>query len=258
MAGATTDEGVRDMKFSYTAVWEDAVGLARAHGSLVVALAGVFLFLPALMVGHFLPRPEPTEAGQLIPLMVEYGRANWHWIVLESLLNMAGTLAIMFLVFGRAGISVGGAIAAAFALLPGYFVAAVLGNIAIGAGLALFVLPGIYLMGRLAPLAAVVVAEGVRNPFAALRRTFAVTRGNGWAIAGLIVVVAVAGSILLLVLASLAGILFAILLPQDTARFVMLVLTTAAGAALTALLVLLYAAVYRRLAAREPDAAVFR
>jgi hypothetical protein len=246
------------MRFSYTGVWEDALGLVRAHGSLVLALAGVFLFLPALTIGHFLPRPAPTEAAQLIPAMVEYGRANWHWVVLESLLNMAGTLAILFLVFGRTGISVGGAIAAAFALLPSYFVAAVIGNLAIGAGFALFILPGVYLMGRLAPLAAVVVAESVRNPLAALRRTFAVTRGHGWAIAGLIVLVAIAGSILLFVLGTLLGILFSIVLPETTARFVMLVLTTASGAALTTLLILLYAAIYRRLAGREADADVFR
>ena len=240
------------MRFSYTAIWEDAVRLARAHGSLIVALAGVFLFLPALLVGHFLPRPEPAGADQFIPLMVEYGRANWHWIVLESLFNMAGTLAILFLVFGRSGTSVGGAIAAGFALLPSYFLAAVLANFAIGIGFAFLIVPGLYLVGRLAPLAALVVAEGVRNPLAALGRTVALTRGHGWAIAGLVLLIAVAGSILLLVLASLAGILVTILLPDNAARLVMLILTTASGAALSALLILVYAAVYRRLAAREP------
>jgi hypothetical protein len=33
------------MKFSYSAVWNDTVALLRSHGSLLLAIAGVFIFI---------------------------------------------------------------------------------------------------------------------------------------------------------------------------------------------------------------------
>lgn len=254
------------MKLSYNAVWEDALRLLRTHGSLVAALAGVFLFLPALLVTHFLPRPEAASVPELIREMVAYFRAHWPWLLLENVANMLGTLAILQLVFRAAGTSVGGAIAGAVRLLPFYLPAAILANLVIGAGFAfVLLLPGLdlagrlllllpvavaslYLLGRLSLLAPLVVAEEERSPVAALRRTFAVTRGKGWAIIGLVLLIAVAGSILLWVATSLVGILFTLLLPESTALLVMRIVNTGASTALATLLILIYAALYRRLA----------
>jgi hypothetical protein len=175
--------------------------------------------------------------------------------MLESLMNMLGTLAMLLLVFRAAGTSVGAAIAGAARLLPFYLPASILANLAIGAGVLLFLLPGLYLLGRLAPLAPVVAAEEQRNPIAALKRTFEITRGNGWAIIGLVLLIAVAGSILLFVATSLVGIVFTLLLPESTARLVMRIVSAGAGAALATILILIYAALYRRLGGTGAQAA---
>ena len=39
------------MTFSYNAVWEDTGRLLKAHGAQLAAIAGVFIFLPTLLIG---------------------------------------------------------------------------------------------------------------------------------------------------------------------------------------------------------------
>src|SRR4051812_38184352 len=56
-------KGAETMSFSYNAVWEDAVRLLRQHAPLLAAIAGVFLFLPALLFAVFLPQPTPPQGG---------------------------------------------------------------------------------------------------------------------------------------------------------------------------------------------------
>jgi hypothetical protein len=243
------------MKLSYSATWQETLAMLRAHGSTVAAVAGAFLFLPALLVGHFLPRPEAQDFGRLIMLMREYAAENWPWLLLEGLVNMVGVLAILRLAFPRGNPTVGAAIAAAAMLVPFYFLASVLAGIAMGIGFLLLIVPGLYLIGRFATLGPVIVAEERRNPIDAIRRSFELTRGNGWAVAGLVIVVAIAGLIVMSVANAVLGIVFMLIGGQDLGRFLVLVLTSATSAAFAAVLTLLYAGIYRRLAARESTAA---
>lgn len=245
------------MKLSYSAVWNDTTGLLRAHGALVTALAGVFLFLPTLLLAQILP-DQPTPARTVAEAVAaghEFVLANWPWLLLQSLLNMVGTIAILTLVFARSGTSVGQAIVAGFTLLPFFFLASVLANLAIGIGLLLLIVPGLYLIGRLTPVGPVVVAEQERNPLSALRRSFQVTRGNGWRVLGLVLIVALAAAIAAMVANMLLGILFVLVAGQDLGGLLSAIVQAATGAAVTTLLVLLYAAIYRALTPRDESAA---
>jgi hypothetical protein len=243
------------MKFSYTAAWQEALAILRAHGSTIAAVAGVFLFLPALLIGHLLPRPEAQDMGRLIELMREYGARNWPWLLLEGLVNMVGILAILRLAFPRGNPTVGGVIAAAASLVPFYFLANLLSSLMIGIGLVLLIVPGLYLIGRLAPVGPIIVAEERRNPIDAIRRSFALTRGNGFAIAGLVIVVVIAAAIAMGAANAILGIVFMLVAGEDLGRFLVLVLSSATGAVFAALLTLLYAGIYRRLTAAESAAA---
>jgi hypothetical protein len=245
------------MKFSYTAVWQDVVALVRSHGALIAAIAGVFIFFPALLIAYLLPAPQPTDPSQLIPRMVEYLTANWHWMLLQGLLAMLGSIAIFRLIFSRPGTSVGAAIAGALPLLISYFLAALLSGFIIGFGMLLLIVPGFYLFGRLAPLGALLVAEGQRNPLTAISRTFALTKGNGWAILGLVLIVAIAAVVVMLVINSLLGIVLILIAGQELGGLLVLIVTTLTSSALTVLFILLYAALYRRLSPTESAAAAF-
>jgi hypothetical protein len=235
------------MRISYSGIWEDTVRLIRAHASLAAALAGVFLFLPALLIGHFLPMPQVSDPNELFRVITEHFRANIHWMLLSTILSTAGTLAILMLVFRGGATSVGAAIAAAFGLLLPYFIAVVVTGIPIAIGLLLFLVPGLYLIARLLPLGPLMVAEGERNPVDAIRRTWALTRGHGWAITGLFVLIFVAGFVLMTVVGGIVGLVLHLALPEDLANFLGLIVSTATSTALQVVMIFLYAAIYRAL-----------
>lgn len=236
------------MKFSYSAIWADAMALLKRHGALVAAIAGVFLFLPALLLGHFAPPPVRQEGADPLAAFTAYYTANLHWLLLVKVVSMIGTLGTMILVF-RTNVTVGGAIAAGATLFPLYFIASLFTDVAIGFGVLLLILPGVYLFGRFAPLAPVMVAEGVRSPFAAIGRTWRITTGKGWAVAGMFVLVAIAGVVLISAVTGIIGIVLMLVLSRELAQFLHLLIHTSAMTGLQVVLILLYAAVYRALVA---------
>src|SRR4051794_12206028 len=112
------------MKLSYSAVWDDTAAMLRAHGSLVAALAGGFLFLPGLLLAVLLPHPTTADPSRALEVLRDYYTGNAPWLLLGSLVSMVGTIAILKLLLGPRGTSVGGAIVAALPILPFYFLAA--------------------------------------------------------------------------------------------------------------------------------------
>lgn len=235
------------MKFSYSAVWDDVMLLARSHGSLIATLAAVFLFLPALLLGYLLPTPETSDPSQVWPLLAEYFSANVHWFVLTGLIGMVGSVSILLLIF-EPGVTVGRAIAAALPLLPFYFLTSLLGGLVIGLGFIALIVPGLYLIGRLAPAGVVVVAERRRNPVAAIARCFALTKGRGWAVLGLVLLVGIAAVIAIGVATGLVTLALVAALGRDSAAVPALIVESAGNALLGTLMLMLNAAIYRQLA----------
>jgi hypothetical protein len=235
------------MRFSYSAIWADTVNMLKSHGSLIGAVAGVFLLLPTLLTGYFLPQPTPSEADPFGP-MFEHFANNWPWLLIGNLFNMVGAIAIYLLLLRGREQTVGRAIAAALPILPFYLLMSILTNLAIGLGLGLFILPGIYLLGRLFPASPVLVTQQPRNPLAAIRDSWALTRGRGWAVAGLVAIVFVVGMLVSFVITAILG---SVLLlaggREGIGGMLVLILSSALTAALYAVLTVLVAAIYRAL-----------
>lgn len=236
------------MQFSYSAVWDDTVRMVRANASLLLAVAGAFLFLPAVIVGFV--APQPTEAATL-EIFLAYVAAHWPLLLAVNFIGVTGNLALLILVLDQGRPTVGRAIGAAAMLLPFYFVASLLSGFIIGIGIVLLILPGLYLIGRLAVLGAVMVAEGRRGPIDAIRSTFAVTKGRGWAIIGLVMLVVLAFYIVNFAFTAVFGSLFLLL---DHARggpgigaLLKLIMEGALGAIFSTTLIVLIASIYRRL-----------
>lgn len=269
------------MKFSYSDTWDEAVRLLRANGSLVAAVAGAFLFLPSLLAGYFLPWPEGITAAGLAEAMRDYFDSNWPWMLLTNLVGMTGALAILCIVLMPGGLTVGGAIGRAFFLLPFYFAAmllwaaamilaglpaSLLGRLLQGTSgqpspaLALLILvlacaAILYVYGRTALIGPVLVAEDRRNPLAAFVRAFRLSAGRGWAIGLFIAMVFVGGFILNFALTSVARLAFLFAAGPEAGRLLSLILASALTSGLYALMTVLYAALYRRLAPSDPLAA---
>lgn len=237
------------MKFSYSAVWDDTVAMLRANSALVLAIAGAFLFLPALLVGHFIPQPT-AEADEALAAMIAYVGANWHWLLLANVVNMVGAIAILLLLLDGAGRTVGGAIAAALPLLPAYFVATMLSGAAVGLASLFLLIPGFYVFARFAPLGPVVVAER-SGPLRALARCWELSKGKGWAIFLLVLIVALTGFIISIAISAVIGSILRLLSPGKVGDLLVLILNSFTSAVLSTVLIVLFAALYRALAPRE-------
>ena len=79
-----------------------------------------------------------------------------------------------------------------------------------------------------------------------IQRALQMTKGKGWAGTGLVLLVAIAGSILSLAVTAVLGIVL-VLVAGDVGRFLILVLQALGGAVLTTVLIALLAAIYRAL-----------
>ncbi|HYN47086.1 MAG TPA: hypothetical protein VES64_10380 [Allosphingosinicella sp.] len=234
------------MAFSYSAVWEDATRLLRENARLLAAIAGVFIFLPGLLAEHYLPAPEPVAAARLVDTMAEYYSDNWLWVLLQTLVSMIGTAAMLRLVLVR-GTSVAGALAFGLMLLPFYFLLSISITIMVFFGFALLIVPGLYLIGRLVPAAPIMVAEDRRNPIEVIGRSFAITKGRGWAVFGIVFIVGLVGLIAMGVARTLLGLGFILVAGRELGTLLAEIAGSAFAALLATLMLALYAAIYRAL-----------
>lgn len=176
--------------------------------ALLVAIAGVFFLLPGLILSFRLPPIEDVSNFGAVAAVL---RPYLPLIFLISLIQMAGQLAIWSLVMASGRLTVGEAIKAALLFLPFYFVINLASNIIIGLGLLLFILPGLYLATRLAPIGVIAIAENIRNPLVAIRRSFSVTTGNALPIFAFLLIVGIVFLLISVVCSIVFGSVFALL-----------------------------------------------
>lgn len=234
------------MTFSYGAVWDDTLALLRAHGRLLAPVAGVFVFLPAALIAVIFPEPQPSDPGRLFAAIFEHYASIWHWLFLSGLFAMVGGAAMLRLVLARET-SVGGAIAFGATLLPFYFLVSLIGGLIIGFGLLALLVPGLYLLGRLTPATAILVAENRRNPIEVIGRSFEITKERGWAVFGLVFVIMIVGTIVTGLAGAVAGIFFFLVAGQELGMTLAALLGALLNSAFSVLLLILDAAIYRAL-----------
>lgn len=193
--------------------WRTASGMVKANRDVLAAIAGVFVLLPALAMAFFLPEsritPDMTPHDQSAMLVEEFSR-DMPLMLPASLIQMVGLLTVIIVMADRARPTVGGAIrAGAVASLPylgaqlliGFglavafsSVAALAGAIGIPAVASALVMAGIALAAtiglRMALVGPVIACEDQRNPVLAMRRSWDMTRGNGWRLASFLLLAA--------------------------------------------------------------------
>ncbi|MGP1354681.1 MAG: hypothetical protein ACTS1Z_15305 [Parasphingopyxis sp.] len=235
-------------RFSPSTGWDEVRQLLGREMQLLVAIAGVFFLLPGLVLSFVLPPiADVSSLGVIVAALQPY----LPLIILVSLVQMIGQLAIWVLVMASDRPTVAEAIKAALLFLPFYFLINILSNIIVGAGLLLFILPGIYLACRLAPIGAIAVAENVRNPFAAIQRSFAVTKSNALPIFAFLLIVGITFLLISLAVSFVFGTLFVIvgleMGPGETGATLLAFVTGIVSAAGTTIFALMQVAIYRQL-----------
>ncbi len=187
-------------RFDSNRAWQEASGAVNANRDALIALAGVFIALPSFALAVLLPQPEPqpdADMDAVMELAALYFQENWLPLLALGLLSTIGSMAMLTL-FGHASRpTVGDAIRKGLAATPiailaqmivglvmtGLILApiglAATGSKAIGAiGLILGIALGSWFWIRTCLTTPIIAAESLRNPLAAVQRSFLLTKGN--------------------------------------------------------------------------------
>lgn len=180
--------------FDVVATLRDAWGLFRRDRALLVRLAAPFLFWPALALGLLIPAPPLPDEGvadttaRATAWIDSAGQWAGHyggWYFASYAVGLIGTAALLTLVLGGGRLTVGEALGRALKAAPRYLLAMILVALPVGAGMLLYILPGLYVAGRLLVVGPVLLAERRMAAVGALARSFALTRGVGLPMAAL-------------------------------------------------------------------------
>ena len=223
------------------------MALLSGSRDLIIAVAGVFIVLPSFMYKLFIPVPEASKTNatltQVLETMTKQYQEYFFPIVLLMLITTLGVLIILTLVLDKERPTVGASISLAAAALLTYIVANWINSLATVFGFMALIAPGLYLIGRLSLFGPVIVAERQKNPITALKRSWELTKDNGWSIAMMILIVLVVGIVVVFLTGMVASAVFGMVGFEMATHFVNAVLE----AALTVVLILVYAAAFKQL-----------
>lgn len=241
-------------KLDYSRVWQETQAQLAAHREGVGAVSGLFLFLPDWIARLFAGQPDlegVTKPAQILAAFQSFYLENWQLLLPTGLLGFFGAVTIYVLLTRNDLTTIGSALGKALALLPFYFIVQLAGGLAMLGGFLLLLLPGMYLSGRLTPLSAITVAETGRGFSGIFSRTLELTRGNGWSVFFLTLVVALVASLTAMIIGILVGLICRLLAGPDGVPFIETGIDAALGAVIATLMVSLTVAIYRHLAAQD-------
>lgn len=234
-------------KLSFDAAWADLVAIGRSNAGILAILAGAFLLLPNFAEQLFAPPPNLTSFDwNGVRQLGDYYRENALVLILCNLPVWVGSAGILSLLLDPERLTVGDALKNGLRLLPSVIILNWLVQLMVVAGLLLLLVPGIYLVGRLTLAAPAQMAERIGNPFRAIGRSFALSAGNGWRVAGFVALIVVVAIVVASAVNAVSGILLSIVLPKDVLGEALALMRSAIGAATALLLLLVSAALYRQ------------
>lgn len=262
------------------AAWSSAMSMIAQNKDTVSAIVGLFYFLPYLAVGLLVPEAANPQSPEVAPgaspdaaaqaafdqLMGAYAD-NWPVLLAVTIAQFIGSLALLALLGNPDSPTVGEALKRGLTAAPSYFVSQVISAllvsvvvgvplglvIAVAPGLAvavaafLAVLASLYLFVKFSLLAPVVAIGGERNPITALKRSWAVTKGNSLRIAIFMLLLIVTILIIAGLVGLVLGLVFA-LFDAGIAEIGNAVVAAITNTVLGVMFVLVLAAVYQQLA----------
>jgi hypothetical protein len=272
------------MKFDSNRAWREATASASANREMLLALAGVFFLLPGFASVLFLSDFQadmmanfgnPAAAERIMAGMT--GPVVGFWLV-SFLLQAIGYLAMLALLTDRTRPTVGESIASAAKALPtvigaallvfsGYILAiviltllaAALGSVAnvgalAGILVAALLATVIYVMVKLSLTLPVIVIENVKNPGSALVRSWRLTKGNSMRLLVFYLLLGLAYLVIVMVIGMVS--MSAVALVAGQGKISLMIgglISGIIGAAASALLTSVLAAIHRQLAGPSPE-----
>ncbi len=197
------------MTLNVRGVFRDAWAMWQRDRGVLIAIAGFFLFLPQLAWMLFVParivtvtigkdQQPQAQINALAQAMLRFFAENAPLLLAIDIATMLGALSVLMLYLDRDKRDVGAILMAGLRRLPAYFVLTLIVNTMVGLGVMTFFLlvPALYLAGRLLLAGTIFAAEPRVGPFAAVGRSFRMTRGHGLVLAGFATLILFAGELM--------------------------------------------------------------
>ena len=236
-------------KFDSGAAWNDVKRLLGSHSSLVWSIAGVFIFLPQLLLNFLGPQEDGAAAvGLTTEQQLALVQSNLMQFIpialIAGIISAIGNAAILRLWLSRTEISVSDALKTGLGLVITIFLIQFLTTIVSAIGLLFLIIPGIYLWTRWSVSAAYAVDMNERNPLTAMQASWGLTKGNVLSIFLFIFVLAIAIGVIVILL-SIVSAVFALI--PAVGPFLFLVIQSALATVGAVIIVAITAAIYRQL-----------
>lgn len=225
-------------------VWDETRAIVRDQAWVFAPIVAAFVLLPNLLAARFFPDNResifdmPSGEGVAAQLAV-------------ALISVVAEAAILIIVLRReSGRAVGDILGEALRLTPALFVVKMAVGLLSGIGVLFFVLPGLYIFGRLGPAAPAMVAERL-GIVAALQRGWELGGGHALRIflfLMLILLGMLVAVFLLSVVAAAVGLIFKLLGVGGIEHFLILLTTAIALSVVTVYGWTGIAVIYRRIA----------
>jgi hypothetical protein len=183
------------MTLTFSRLLADAWTLFRREADLIGRLALPLVVFPAFAVQLLCdplpplppaPRDQPMLEAWIAQVGV-WGQANAIWYLLADAVGVYGLAAIAILLLDPDRPVVAGALRTAARRFVPFALASLLVAIPVGLGMWFFVLPGLWVQGRLAAAFPLLARATRPNAAQAVRVSWRATRGAGFALAGAVV-----------------------------------------------------------------------
>lgn len=234
------------------------MALLKQHKEAVLAIAGVFLFLPSVLLAQFVGEPNVeglVDAEAIQAANLAFFAQNWLAYLLMFIVTAIGSLSIYRLLSPSFSGTVSNALAQAAALAIFFIFTNILVALLMVFGLFLFIVPGLYLFGRLAVVPMVIADENERNPATALQRGWAITRDNGWSTFFFLLIILLVGLVTLMVFSLVIGLVLALLSGGTGWPLALNIISNLLGTGFQILLLANVASIYRQLTGKRTDVA---
>ena len=222
------------MTFDMNRAWREATEMVNANREVLLIVAGLFFFLPSLAFSLFIPVPQPAAGAtpeQAFALVSGFYQTNAVWLLLMSVLQTFGMLALLALLRHKTKPTVGDALKRAGTGILPYLASQIL--VSIGLVIALFIVVGlsamtgspiligvaviaslvalIYVFVKISLSPAVIAIEHQHNPITILKRSWTLTKGNSFRIFLFYALLTLALSIAALIFRGIVGLALALL-----------------------------------------------
>ena len=262
------------MKFDGNLAWKQASAAVGANRELVLALAGVFFFLPSFALVMLFKQPTVPPGAtpeEMMTMLQPFLAAMVPWVLLGSIVQAFGQATLIELIGRGERSTVREALRRGLRALPFYMVVQLL----VGMLVALIMVVGQALGGLVTPILGLVLAAYLAcqaygrvitastlvvledlTPFTALGRAVRLSRGNTFRLGNFLFLLVIGCFVVITVLTILLGILAALTIGEGRAADLLTgFFSSAAAAVVLCYFAAIAVAVYRQLSGAPPEQA---